>query len=299
MTHTSEFHSFAMALALLLALGACAAPHAEPDAPAVAEPPPAPAWIPLFNGRDLDGWRVKITGYELDDNYANTFRVEDGILRVAYDGYESFGGRFGHLFFDTPFSDYRLRVEYRFVGEQCPGGPGWAFRNSGVMLHGQSPTSMAKDQEFPVSIEAQMLGGDGEHPRTTANLCTPGTHVVMAGELIRRHCTNSTSATYHGDRWVTMELEVRGHEIIRHVMDGEVVLEYSAPQLDDSDADARRLLAAGAERLLSGGYLSLQAESHPVEFRTVELLPLEPVVAGPGSVTGRVTLDGAAPAHKH
>jgi hypothetical protein len=121
-----------------------------------------------------------------------------------------------------------------------------------------------------------MLGGDGEHPRPNANLCTPGTHVVMAGELLRRHCTNSTSETYHGDQWVTMELEVRGHEVIRHIIGGQTVLEYSAPQLDESDADAQRLLAAGAEKLLTGGYLSLQAESHPVEFRRVELLSLEP-----------------------
>jgi hypothetical protein len=276
MTQSPMFHFTASATALVLALGACATPS---SAPPVADAPPAPAWVPLFNGRDLDGWRVKITGHDLDDNYANTFRVEDGILRVSYDGYESFDGKFGHLFFDTPFSHYLLRVEYRFVGDQCPGGPGWAFRNSGVMLHGQSPSSMAKDQEFPASIEAQMLGGDGEHPRPNANLCTPGTHVVMEDELVRRHCTNSTSETYHGDQWVLMELEVRGHEVIRHILGGQTVLEYSAPQLDESDADAQRLLAAGADPLLSGGYLSLQAESHPVEFRSVELLSLEPPAA--------------------
>lgn len=232
-------------------------------------------WIQLFNGENLDGWRVKVRGYELDDNYANTFRVEDGLLRVVYDDYEAFDGKFGHLFFETPFSHYRLRVEYRFVGEQTPGGPGWAFRNSGVMLHGQSPESMTVDQEFPVSIEAQMLGGDGENERSTGNLCTPGTHVEMDGELITRHCTNSTSATYHGDRWVTMELEVRGSGIIRHFVEGEEVLSYYAPQLDPNDGDAQRLLADGAGKLLTGGTISLQAESHPVDFRKVELLPLE------------------------
>lgn len=232
-------------------------------------------WIRLFNGRDLDGWRVKIAGHELDDNYLNTFRVENGLLRVVYDDYEKFDGKFGHLFFDTPFSHYRLRVEYRFVGEQSTGGPGWAYRNSGVMLHCQSPESMRVEQDFPASIEAQMLGGNGSQERPTANLCTPGTNVVMQGELIRRHCTNSTSETYHGDRWVTLELEVRGNQVIRHLMEGEVVLEYRQPQLDESDGDAQRLLAGGADKLLSGGYISLQAESHPLDFRKVELLPLE------------------------
>jgi len=249
------------------ALAACAGPAPDPE--------PAPAWIPLFNGRDLDDWVVKITGQKLGVDPLRTFRVEDGLLRVVYDEYDAFDGRFGHLIFRQPFERYRLRVEYRFVGEQTPGGPGWAFRNSGVMLHGQAPETMAVDQEFPVSIEAQMLGGDGEHGRSTANLCTPGTNVVMDGELVTRHCTNSTSATYHGDEWVAMELEVLGGDVVRHVMDGVVVLEYAAPQLDGNDADAQALLATGAPKLLSGGYVSVQAESHPLEFRRIELLPLD------------------------
>ena len=166
-------------------------------------------WTALFNGRDLDGWTPKIRGYELGDNFGNTFRVEDGVLKVVYDQYEKFDDRFGHLFYKQPFSHYRLRVEYRFVGEQVPGGAGWALRNSGIMIHGQSPESMAKDQSFPVSIEVQLLGGTGRGVRPTANLCTPGTHVVMDGKLWTPHCTNSSSKTYHGDQWVTVELEVR------------------------------------------------------------------------------------------
>ena len=238
------------------------------------ETPQREGWIPLFDGKSLDGWKVKIAGRELGDDPASTFRVEDGLLKVAYDRYESFEGRFGHLFHEQPYSSYRLRVEYRFVGEQVPGGPEWALRNSGVMIHGQRPESMRKDQEFPVSIEVQLLGGDGEHERHTANLCTPGTNVVMQGELVTRHCTDSTSETFHGDRWVTVEIEVRGSELVRHWIDGELVLEYAEPQLDERDADAKALLDAGTPKLLDRGTISLQAESHPVEFRKVELLPL-------------------------
>ena len=248
------------------------APQARPGPdPAVK---PAEQWIPLFNGKDLDGWTPKITGHELADNWNDTFRVEGGVLRVAYDRYKDFGGHFGHLFYKDKFSHYRLRVEYRFVGAQTPGGPGWAVRNSGVMLHCQPPETMTKDQEFPVSIEVQFLGGDGKADRTTANLCTPGTHVEMDGQLVTRHCTNSRSKTYHGDQWVTVELEVRGGEVVRHLIDGRVVLEYHKPQLDEKDKDAQPLLAKGAPKLLSEGYISLQAESHPVEFRKVELMQL-------------------------
>ena len=236
---------------------------------------PTGQWQQLFNGKDLTGWTPKIKGYDLGENYADTFRVEDGVLKVAYDKYEGpFRGRFGHLFYEKPFSNYVLRIEYRFVGEQAERGPGWAIRNSGVMLHGQSPAGMLKDQDFPVSLEAQFLGGDGTNPRSTANLCTPGTHVVMDGRLHTPHCTNSSSETYHGDKWVSVEIEVHGGELIRHKVDGRAVIEYSQPQLDESDPHARRLLEAGAEKMITSGTISLQSESHPIEFRKVELREL-------------------------
>jgi hypothetical protein len=236
---------------------------------------PKEGWISLFNGRDLDGWRPKIAGYELGDNHGDLFRVENGVLRVAYDQYKSFGGEFGHLFYKTPYAHYILHLEYRFVGAQVPGGPGWAFRNSGVMIHSQSPESMRKDQAFPVSIEVQFLGGSGQGERPTGNLCTPGTHVVMNGTLHTPHCANSRSKTFHGDQWVTAEIEVHGNGQIRHLINNEGVLEYEKPQLDPGDGDAKALIAAqGGEVMLKAGYIALQAESHPIEFRNLELLPL-------------------------
>ena len=227
-------------------------------------------WISLFNGRDLEGWTPKFAKSEAGVNYKNTFRVENGILKASYDGYEKFDGEFGHLFTNEPFGHYVLRVEYRFTGDQAPGGPSWGLRNSGVMFHSQSPQSMGREQSFPVSIEVQFLGGNGTEERPTANLCTPGTNVVMAGELVTRHCTDSTSATYHGDRWVTVEIEVNGGGVIRHLIDGKAVIEYEQPQLDPADAEGRKLIADG-RLLLERGYIALQAESHPVEFRRVEI----------------------------
>ena len=259
--------TIALALAMLgLAFGSAAA----------AEPAAEGEWVSLFNGKNLDGWTPKFRGHELGENYKNTFRVEDGVLKVSYDEYEKFDNKFGHLFYKDAFSHYRLRVEYRFVGEQVPGGPGWAFRNNGIMIHGQKPETMTVDQSFPVSIEVQLLGGGGTGERPTANLCTPGTHVVMGGKLHTPHCTNSRSKTYHGDQWVTVELEVRGNGVIRHIIDGEVVFEYEKPQLDPGDNDAKRLIDAGAEIMLSEGTISLQAESHPTEFRKIEILVLQP-----------------------
>ncbi len=233
-------------------------------------------WIQLFNGKNLDGWTVKIKGYELGNNFGDTFYVEDGVMKVKYDAYDKFNKRYGHIFYKEPFSNYILRAEYRFVGEQANGGEGWALRNSGLMLHCQDPATMTKNQDFPCSIEVQLLGGDGENKRTTGNLCTPGTNVVMDGELIQRHCTGSSSKTYHGEQWVTIEVEVHGNGKVKHIMDGEVVLEYEKSQLDERDSDAKPLIEANnGEKMLTGGYISLQSESHPIEFRKVEILPLE------------------------
>lgn len=232
-------------------------------------------WISLFNGSDLNDWIPKFTGYELGVNYLDTFRVEDGVFKVSYDNWSDFNGEFGHIFYRQPFSHYRLRVEYRFVDDQVTNGPAWAFRNNGIMFHSQDPATMTVDQEFPVSIEAQMLGGNGTDARPTANVCSPGTHYVMNGELITVHCTNSSSQTYHGDQWITMELEVRGSDLIRHLVNGETVFEYSGVQLDESDPDAQRLIAGGAGLEITGGYIAVQAESHPTEIRRIELLPLD------------------------
>ncbi len=227
-------------------------------------------WITLFNGENLDGWTPKIAGYPLGENFGNTFRVEDGALKVSYDQYETFDNRFGHLFYKEKFSSYIFRAEYRFTGEQTPGGPGWAFRNSGVMIHCQPPETMGREQSFPVCIEVQLLGGNGADERTTGNLCTPGTNVVIGGKLETQHCINSTSPTFHGDQWVTVEVEVHGAERIIHRINDETVLEYEKPQLDPSDPETQKLIK-GDDLLLREGYISLQAESHPVEFRNIRI----------------------------
>jgi hypothetical protein len=218
-------------------------------------------WRPLFNGKDLTGWDIKISGFELNDNHKNTFRVEDGILKISYDEYENYDNKFGHIFFEEPFSHYKLRVEYRFTGEQVKGAPGWAFRNNGIMFHSQSAESMLLNQDFPVSIEAQLLGGDGSADRSNFNVCTPGTHIVIDGVLRTEHCISSNSKTYHGDQWVTVELHVFGDSIVHHIIENDTVLTYSRPQLDNGEP-------------LKKGYIALQAESHPTEFRKIEILDL-------------------------
>ncbi len=231
-------------------------------------------WVPLFNGRNLEGWTPKITGFPVGENALDTFRVEDGMLQVRYDKYDTFGERFGHLFYKDAYSYYVIAVEYRFVGEQVAGGPGWATRNSGVMVHGQPAATMHKDQDFPISIEVQLLGGLGKGPRTTANLCTPGTHVEMKGALVTQHCVNSSSPTFDGDQWVRSETHVHGGEFIRHVVNGQTVLEYQRPQIGGGNVTNADPAQKKDGTILTQGSISLQSESHPVDFRKVELLNL-------------------------
>jgi len=238
--------------------------------------PDSEEWRPLFNGRNLDGWIVKIRRHEVGENYAKTFRVEDGMMTVSYDGYTDFAERFGHIFYREPFSHYRLRLEYRFVGEQAPNAPDWAIRNSGAMLHAQPPETMPPGQDFPISIEFQFLGGlsDG-NPRPTGNMCSPGTEVVYEGDLAPTHCINSASATFDGDRWVSAEALVLGGERIVHIIDGDAVMEYGGTTYGGGVVSGHRPEMKPDGEPLTSGHIALQSEGHPIQFRRVELLNLE------------------------
>lgn len=231
-------------------------------------------WISLFNGKNLDGWTVKIAGHPLGENYANTFRVEDGILKCEYDDYEEFGKRYGHLYSNLSYSHYKLRMEYRFEGRQLPDAPGYVDLNSGVMLHSQSPQSVELHQGFPASLEMQFLADLGKGRRQTGNVCTPGTHLVQDGKLIKKHIIKSSGPTVPFDQWVAVEMEVRGHDEIIYRVEGKEVLRYQNPQLDPESKEAKPIIAQGADLKLSYGHIALQAEAQRVWFRNIKLQPL-------------------------
>lgn len=232
-------------------------------------------WIKLFNGKDLEGWTPKIKGYKYGDNHNNTFIVEEGILKVSYKAYDSFNNAFGHLFYKSPFSNYKLRMDYRFIGEQIAGGRPWAIRNSGIMIHCEDPKNMGLKQNFPVSIEVQLLGGNGIDERSTGNLCTPGTHVVYKDSLVTEHIIKSASKTYHGDQWVHVEIEVRNDSLIKHFINGKEVLRYTKPHIGGKVDHNQEVWYSKANQPLKGGYISLQSESHPVEFKDIEIFNLD------------------------
>ncbi len=232
-------------------------------------------WVDLFNQKNIDDWIVKIHHHEVGENFGNTFRVEDGILKVRYDQYEDFNDQFGHLYYKVPFSHYHLMVEYRFTGELQKGAPSYTLRNSGVMFHSQDPRTMPKEQDWPISIEMQFLGGLGDgKPRPTGNMCSPGTHVVYKGKLLEDHCINSTSKTYDDDQWVKAELIVLGDSLITHIINGDTVLQYSKPQIGGPVVNRYDPEIKKDGKLLDKGFIALQSEGQPVDFRSVKLLDL-------------------------
>ncbi len=234
-------------------------------------------WVQMFNGEDLEDWTPKIHHYEAGDNYGDTFRVEDGIIKVRYDKYEGdFNERYGHLFYNTPYSYYHLVVEYRFVGELHPGAPGYTIKNSGVMFHSQDPNTILKEQDWPISVELQFLAGLEEgKSRPTGNMCSPGTDVVYEGKIDPRHCINSTSKTYYGDQWVRAEAIVLGSSLVTHIVNGEKVLEYTNPQIGGGVANRYDPAIKIDGKLLKEGFIGLQSEGQPIDFRLVSIKNLK------------------------
>lgn len=232
-------------------------------------------WISLFNGRNLDNWIVKIHHHDVDVNFANTFRVKDGVIQVNYDGYGDFNEQYGHLYYKTPYSDYHVKLEYRFYGDLQKGAPSYTLRNSGLMFHSQDPRTMPREQDWPISVEMQFLGGlsDG-NPRPTGNMCSPGTDIVYKGKKLESHCLESTSKTYDGDQWVKAELIVHGDSLITHIINGDTVLQYSQPTIGGGVANRYDPRIKIDGKKLKQGFIALQSEGQPVEFKNIYLKDL-------------------------
>jgi len=259
----------AFAAAAALALMACSP---KPHVTVVA---PAGNWISIFNGHDLEGWTPKIAGLEAGVNYRNTFRVEDGLLKVSYRDYDKFENRFGSLFYGRKLSHYWVRAEYRFTGKAAPGAPGWTYKNSGLQLHSQAPRTMSTDQQFPVSVEFDIVGGWLVGSRPTGDVCHYGTRILLDGAAVKGLCSKVADRTIRDDQWVTILAEVDGGKRIRQAVNGELMVEYTDLTLDDGNPDAQRLMASGAAKALTEGYVSIQSNGYPIEFRRIEILPLD------------------------
>jgi hypothetical protein len=242
-------------------------------------------WVQLFNRVDLKDWDIKFTGHQLNDNYKNTFKVQDSLLIVDYGGYTGFNNEWGHAANKTkPYSYYLLRAEYSPGANQVSGGPSWAVQNNGLMLHSQSMASMTLGQNYPISMECQLKGSKNG---PTLNLCTPGTayyNAVSGGSVNTTHCTSISASSSPGpasDAWAWASAYVLGDSIIRHYNGKGVgstpVLTYYRPVYNNADGSVgsapSNTPANGTP--LKSGYISIQAETAPYRFRRIELVNLE------------------------
>ena len=242
----------------------------------------AQQWVPLFNGGDLTGWTPKFTGYVAGENFKKYLSAwKDGFAeKLFYDQYtesDPMDREFGHLFYEQPFSHFRLRAEYRFIDGFVPGALGWMRKKQWHHVFTPKPAeTMELDQEFPVALEFELLGGfkTGAH-RPTGALCTINTVARVDGSALRNNCFFPDSETYRDDSWVTVELEVHGSQLMRHYVNGELVMEYSDSEYDPRNPHA--LALAGDNGLsLGSGYIGIQAEGNETQFRLIEIMDLDP-----------------------
>ncbi|OIQ36400.1 MAG: hypothetical protein BM563_10915 [Bacteroidetes bacterium MedPE-SWsnd-G1] len=232
-------------------------------------------WKILFNGKNLDGWVEKMQHHELGENYKNTYRVVDGKIQINYDGYDKFENRYSHLFYKKSFSSFHLKFEYKFTDQWLDDAPIYTYKNSGVMFHSQAPETILKEQDWPISVEYQMLAEAEEgKSRPTGNMCSPGTEVIFDGEMDPRHCISSSSPTFKWNEWVQADLIVYGDSLVIHKVNGIEVLRYTNPQIGGDVANRYDPNQKLDGKLLSEGYIGLQSEGQGVEFKNIKIKEL-------------------------
>ncbi len=206
--------------------------------------------IPLFNGRDLSGWRPDVPSKDKNPDAPDSFIVRNGML-------VSLGVPRGHLLTEAAYRDYRLVVEYRFAGK-----PG----NCGVLVHASRLRALSA--MFPQSIEVQM-----NHLHAGDFWCIEENIEVPDMETRRPRKEGQKYGGSEGDarrilnltdnsekplgEWNTMVVEARGRTL-KVLVNGDLVNEG---------------FASTADR----GRIAIQAEGAEVEFRRVEIGPLPPL----------------------
>lgn len=226
-------------------------------------------WVNLFNGKDLTGWVPLIHKHKVGENVYDTFRADsvNKVIKVLYDKYPNleFGGRCGNLYYNRRLTNYRIKVTYRFQEPLVKNPVGWSKNNSGLMIFGIDPATVTGDPEFPPLIEIQLLGSPsqpGGGGTTSPNYCEPG------GMTMQQHTggcgNNGTGKTPNpAAQWTTVEADVHvtgQTKIYQHPDTTNAVLTMSGPRYQNA--------------AVTGGYIALQSEGQPIEYKDILLKEL-------------------------
>lgn len=223
-------------------------------------------WVNLFNGKDLTGWVPLIHKSKVGENYMDTFRADsvNKVIRIAYDKYpnQSFDGRIGNLYYNKRLTNYRVRVTYRFIEPQAKNPVSWGRNNSALMIFAVDPYTITGDPQLPPMIELQLLGSPSAGGTTSPNYCDLG---GMSMQQHSARCGNNGSgkAPNPANQWTTVEAEV-------HVTGVTKVF-----QLPDTTNPAQTMSGPRyMNQAVTGGFVALQSESQPIEFKDILLKEL-------------------------
>jgi hypothetical protein len=204
-----------------------------------------PKVVKLYNGKDLSGWHVDVPAMDNDTTVKSPFFIRNGML-------VSLGNPQGHLITDAIYKNYRLQVEYRFAGE-----PG----NCGVLVHASTPRALYK--MFPKAIESQLMtenAGDFwciEEDIAVVDMEKrrgPKAEWGINGDKKRRIVNLTNGSEKPVGQWNTMVIECVKRSI-KVWVNGDLV-------------------NCGFNCTADQGQIALQAEGSEVEFRKVELTPI-------------------------
>lgn len=199
-------------------------------------------FVPLFNGRDLSGWRpVNVA--------PDTFTVRDGMIVCN-------GSPSGFMRTERAYENYILEAEWRHV---APAG------NSGLLLWtSELPPAGAP---FPRAIEVQVLDPGYERGRVNA-----GVQFTAHGDLFAIRGAKFMPlgrVSEHGRRALPTELRVKPSPEWNHY---RLECRDGAIRLAVNGAEVTRC----AEAFPRVGFIGLESEGAEVHFRNLRIRELPP-----------------------
>lgn len=249
-------------------------------------------WVPLFNGRDFEGFYAHYYQYGVVEMAKQeAFRIDSGIIHVPRAKPTANWAGQAHLFTRKRYSWYRVRVEYRYAPDHSGGS-----QNAGLIVHVENDDALIRNTKDrrPTSIEINMRRADGS-PWTlwsASNLgpyinttVRPGTQLYLAASEGGVPWTNDPwagdkrvvySAAANTEKpmgqWNQGEARIYGDSLGEFYLNGALRTRgwNFRVRASANDADPSRRIP------YEDGGIGLQSEDHEIWYRNWEIMELEP-----------------------